>query len=141
MLILLQKLTSENILGIGRKFTMIFYWTNKDRSQKGDPGRDPQPWGGSHPWVTGGPRPVAAPAPRRPPRDALWPINHPCRENPNHRRIFPNTIQRSATIADKFWAFRRSCSGTLSGRGSTAGAISINTAASRDEEGVVPHRG
>ena len=96
---------------------------------------------GSHPRVTGGPRPGVASAPRAPPHDALWPINHPRRENPNPRRIFPNTIQSSASIADKFRGFRTSCSGTLPGRGSTVGAISINTSASRDEEGVVPHRG
>ena len=141
LLILLQKVTFENILGIGRKFTMIFYWINKDRSEKGDPGGNPQPWGGSHPRVTGGPRPTPVCAPWVPPRDALWPINHPRRENPNPRRIFPNTIQNSVAVADKFRGFRRSCSGTLLGRGSTAGAISINTATSRDEEGVVPHRG
>ena len=96
---------------------------------------------GSHPRVTGGPRPGVTPAPRRPPRDALWPINHPRRENPNRQRIFPNTIQSSAAIADKFRGFIRFCSGTLPGRGLTAGAISINAVASRDEEGVVPHRG
>ena len=56
-------------------------------------------------------------------------------------RFSRNTIQSSAAIANKFRGFRRSYSGTLPGRGSTAGAISINTAASRDEEGVVPHRG
>ena len=33
---LLQKVTSENILGIGQKFMGIFYWRNEDRSQKGD---------------------------------------------------------------------------------------------------------
>ena len=57
---------------------------------------------GSHPRVTGGLRPGVASAPRAPPRDALWPINHTHRENPNPRRIFPNTIRSSATIADKF---------------------------------------
>ena len=97
--------------------------------------------GGSHPWVRGGPRPLPASAPRESPHDALWPINCPRRKNPTPRRIFPNTIQSSAAIADKFRGFRRSCFGTLPGRGSTAGAISINAAASRDEEGVVPHRG
>ena len=138
---LLQKVTSGNILGIGRKFTTIFYSINKDRSQKGDPGRDPQPRGGSHSWVRGGSWPPPVCAPRTPPCDALWPINYPRRKSPNPPKIFPNTIQSSAAIADKFRGFRRSCSGILSGRGSTAGAISINTAASRDEEGVVPHRG
>ena len=44
-------------------------------------------------------------------------------------------------LPTSFGGFRRSCSGTLPGRGSTTGAISINAAASRDEEGVVPHRG
>ena len=63
------------------------------------------------------------------------------RKNPNPRRICLNTKQSSAVIADKFRGFRRSYSGTLPGRGSTAGAISINTAASRDEEGEIPHRG
>ena len=87
------------------------------------------------------PRVGPAPAPRAPPRDALWTIYSSRRKNPNPRRIFPNTIQSSAAITDKFWGFRRSCSDTLPGRGSTARAISINAAASRDEERVVPHRG
>ena len=100
VLILLQKVTSGNILGIGRKFTMIFYWRNKDQSQKGDPGWDTQPRGGSHQRVRGGPRLPPACAPRRPPRDSLWPQNHPRRKNPNPRKIFSSTIQSSAAIAD-----------------------------------------
>ena len=46
-------------------------------SQKGDPGRDPQPWGGSHPQVRGGPRAKAACAPRAPSRPPPTPINYP----------------------------------------------------------------
>ena len=61
VLFLLRKVTSGNILGITRKFTTIFYWGNEDGSQKGDPGRDPQPRGGSHLRVQGGPRPGVAP--------------------------------------------------------------------------------
>ena len=142
VLFLLQKVTSGNILGFGRKFMTIFYSRNEEGRQKGDPGRDPQPWGGSHPWVTGGPRPRPVHAPRAPPRVPLTPIKSPpTQKNSNTRRIFPNTQQSSAAIADKFRGFRTSYSGTLPGRGSTARAISINTAASRDEEGVVPHRG
>ena len=140
-LFLLQKVTSRNILGTGRKFTTIFYWGNKDRSQKVDPGRDPQPRGGSHPRVTGGPRPPPVPALWGTPRSPPTPIKSSPMQKPYPRRIFPNTQQSSAAIADKFWGFRRSYSGTLPGRGTTAGAISINTAASHDKEGVVPHRG
>ena len=106
VMFLLQNVNSGNILGIGQKFMTIFYWTNKERSQKGDPG-GAQPSGGSHLRVTGGPRPPPACAPRRPPRDALWHINHPRRENPNSRRIFPNTIQSSAAITDKFWGVQK----------------------------------
>ena len=48
--ILLQKVTSGNILGIGRKFMGIFYWINDDRSQKGGPGGSPQVTATTSPW-------------------------------------------------------------------------------------------
>ena len=121
-----------------RRFFVGQIRTGARRAGPADVQKDPR---GSHPRVTGGPRPGVASAPRAPPRDALWPINHPRRENPNPRWIFPNMIQSSAVITNQFRGFRRSCFGTLPGRGSSTGAISINTAASRDEEGAVPHRG
>ena len=89
----------------------------------------------------GGPRPQVAPAPQKRPGAILWTTYSSRRENPNPQRIFPNTQQSSAAIADKFRGSDWSCSGTLPEGGSTAGAIPIDTAAFRDEEGVVPHRG
>ena len=92
----------------------------------------------------------------RPPLDPrvgpTLPVGHPsaasdaCKIIPDEktltpRRIFPNTIQSSAAIADKFRGLDYSCSGTLPGRGSTSGAIFIDIAASRDEGGVVTRRG
>ena len=53
-LFFLQKVTSGNILGIGWKFTGIFYWTNEDRSQKGSPGGSPQARGDPQPRAGGG---------------------------------------------------------------------------------------
>ena len=62
-LFLLQKVTSGNILGIGRKFTGIFYRTNEDRCPK-DSFRGP---------TQGRATPAMAPLdPRVRPAPALW---------------------------------------------------------------------
>ena len=96
----------------------------------------------SHPGSKGGG--VAAstrPWPSETPSRCTLAYKLPPTKNPRPRRIFLETEQSSAAIADKFRGSDCSCSGTLPGRGSTSGAIFIAIAASRDEEGVFPHRG
>jgi hypothetical protein len=68
--------------------------------------------------------------------------------------FFPENFRSTAAVEDQFWGDRSLCSGTLSGRGSAPGAISIDSinstvvsidfttisidvAVSHDEEGVV----
>ena len=55
--------------------------------------------------------------------------------------FFSEMQQSSTAIQNPNSGDISSYSGTLSGQGSTSGAIFIDVAASRDEEGVVPHRG
>ena len=93
------------------------------------------------------PRPGVVWPPRAPPDAAFWTIYCPRGENPNPRRISRNTTPSSAAIEDKFGG-QSLCSGTLPGRGSAPGAISIDSIAitiavadSHDEEGVVLPRG
>ena len=102
VLILLQKVTSGNILGIGRKFTMIFYYRNEEGSQKDDSKGPTQP-GAAPCRGPGSTRRWDPPLPCGAPLGRLRRLsNHPRRKNPNPRRIFPNTIQSFAAIADKF---------------------------------------
>ena len=115
VLFLLQKDTSGNILGIGRKFTMIFYSRNEEGSQKGDPGRNPQPWGGSHPRPRVGPRQEAVPAlsvasgaPLRTPSSS-WRKN-----NPRKFRSNSENISRSKFLKQKDSKNRELALGILS---------------------------
>ena len=118
------------------------------RSQKGKPG--------------GGPRPPNHMAARRgervrqpmvwPTRDATdvapSPIYSPRRENPKYIHHIPEELPERRRHRNLVSGVRRSCSGTLPGRGSAPGAISISSiaifiavAVSHDEDGVVLPRG
>ena len=97
-----RKVTTGNITGLPSKFTEIFYATEDTRGPKGRLGGHPQGRGDPgprphlDPWV--GPASAPGASPRPPPT----PIKPSQTKNPNTRRIFPNTIQSSATIVDKF---------------------------------------
>jgi hypothetical protein len=112
------------------------------RGQPHNEGARPSPW----------PRPLCVRMPWQPPDDAPSPIKSLGTENPRGvseiSRIVPQRRRRRSQISGN----RSLCSGTLLGRGSAPGAISIavsidltaisiNLAVSCDEEGVVLPRG
>ena len=65
----------------------------------------------------------------------------PIAETLNIQTIFPEAIPISIAIASKLRGTRSSCPGTLPGRGSAPGFISIDVASFLHDEGVVPLRG
>ena len=140
-LFFLQKVTSGNILGIGRKFTRIFIGQMKTGAERAALGAAHRPGVGP----IRGLGPTSCQGSPCPSDDASTPFNAykftRDLKVTSPEGFFPGTQQSSAAIADKFWGSDCSCSGTLPGRGSTSGSHLHQHRASCDKEGVVPRRG
>jgi hypothetical protein len=117
--------------------------------------RAPSPPGGAAQALA---TPTCGEPPWSTPDDAPSPIKSVPTENPKTIGVFPRTVPQRRHRRRQISGDRSLCSGTLPGRGSTPGAISINAIAysavsinfiaistnldiSYDEEGVVLPRG
>jgi hypothetical protein len=121
-----QKSYTGNILGIGRnKFQKSYFFPEASREPKrsrsgatrgphAKPAR-PRPW----------PRRLGVRAPWQPPNDAPSPIRSLGTENPKGDDVFPRTVPQLRHRRRQISGDRSLCSGTLLGRGSAPGAISI----------------
>ena len=121
-----QKSCTGNILGIARDKAPVPYFsvtkTKPEGEQQGASQVARQGPGAANPWPAPG-LCLGPPGLRRPRPFAIY---SPSRENPKHPIRNPRKVPTSPSMPKQDSGDRSLCSGTLPGRGSAPGAISID---------------